>query len=467
MNKQKFSFGTEFQEAILHYIIYDKNGFKALDLCEDYYFTLIAHHVIAHALKIFYKKKKRIPSKPVLKEVLRDSYNTKKLGEMVLEEDKQEVDRIIERLYNNPLRDADEILENVVKFARYVNVKSDLEDMDPLDYNNYNTFASKIQTSINIGNNFDEDDGTFLVKDFGIRRYNREEDGKFPTPYWQINNWLTGGGLSPASLVVIASEAKRFKTGFFINLARGYMRMKKKVVIFDFENGEKAFTTRAEQSMMRATQPDLLSGVLDDRLAKVLRKYKRLGAEIVIKRFPAYKTTSNDLQAWMDMIYLKYGIKFDQAIVDYADLMGATSGRTDDDKRISDVYVDLKNLAADPRNNLETIWTASHVTREGAEKRRKTKYVANDLSKAIDKIRHCDLAIGLQETDEEVEAGVMRAEVMDGRETIRNAHALFWIDIALQNLREFTKAELNEYHTQIGYETKERKTTVVKKKSDL
>ena len=45
-DKNKFAFGTDFQQEILHYIIKDKNGILALNQVKDSYFTLINHKPI-------------------------------------------------------------------------------------------------------------------------------------------------------------------------------------------------------------------------------------------------------------------------------------------------------------------------------------------------------------------------------------------------------------------------------------
>ena len=55
-DKNKFAFGTDFQQEILHYIIKDKNGILALNQVKDSYFTLINHQVIAKALAKLSKK---------------------------------------------------------------------------------------------------------------------------------------------------------------------------------------------------------------------------------------------------------------------------------------------------------------------------------------------------------------------------------------------------------------------------
>ena len=70
-DKIKFSFDTSFQLEILRYIIQDKEGCLVLPLIKPNYLVLIEHSLICEELHKYYKKKKRIPSENVLKEVIK------------------------------------------------------------------------------------------------------------------------------------------------------------------------------------------------------------------------------------------------------------------------------------------------------------------------------------------------------------------------------------------------------------
>lgn len=446
---EKFRFGVDFQEAILHYTITDSNGLKIIDLYDDTYFTLTTHAIIAYCLKKFFKKKKRMPSQVVFKELLRKYYINNRGGNLVTEQDKIEVDRVIEKIYSQPLKDSDVILEETVNFARYVKFKAELENVDITDYNQYASVADRLKAAQNIGLADDPNEfGVMLVRGMEERAHRRDEDHLvFPTPIYQLNKLLNGGGTTQGNVFMLVSQAKRFKTGTMINLARGYLKKKKKILYVDLENGEKAITLRAEQSMMNQEQEAILSGKFDNRMIQLFKKYRRLGAEMNVKRFPAYTTTMGDIQAYCDKVYLKFGYKFDVVFIDFGDLLGSISGKKEEYDRINDAFVDMKNFA--DFNKLECLWTASHVTRE-AGKRRGTKYEQNDLAKCIDKIRHVDCAIGIQENDSEIQNGVQRWEIIDQRNGAQFGKCLFWADIRKQSLKEFTPEQVQEYMEQMG-----------------
>ena len=237
-----------------------------------------------------------------------------------------------------------------------------------------------------------------------------------------------------------------------INVARGYLKMKKKVLYIDLENGEDEIQIRLEQSVAKRTKKEILSGDFDEKTQKTLRKYKRLGAELVVKRFPAFATNAHHIQVYMDFLYREYGIRFDELIIDYAALLGATSGKIDDNDRISDVYVELANLASNPSNNIEHIWTAHHIKRD-AHKREESCYEGNDIAKCIDIVRHSQAIFGLNRNDDDLANDVFRMEVVEQRDGKPFGRALFHMDIDRQFAKEFTPSQRRKHLTQ--YETKD------------
>ena len=443
--QEKFEFDPEFQEVILKYTVTDRKGYKALQLYQDSYFTLLHHAAIAYALKKYFKKHKRVPEKPFLKEHVRALYTTNPEFRKFSKDDKKEVNDTIDKIYTEPVSGAEEILEKVRKFAQFVNFKEELEKIDVLDFDAYDTSINKLRAAINIGRQDETNHGIYLVEGMKDRAHRRDLYKQiFETPFKQLNNLLNGGGLTPAALVMLIGEAKRFKTGALLNIAKFYLRQKKKGVYFDYENAEEALTIRSEQGMIGASQEQVASGELDDKLLKLMRKYKRLGAELVIKRFPAYTSTVGDCQAFIDQEKQEKGITFDFAIWDYPDIMGSMSGEKDETKRISDVYLDIKNFLA--FNKMECGWVPSHTkANPQAQRHRGTRYTQYDLAKCVDKIRHVDLALGLQESPEEIKANIIRLEWVEGRNG-KKGKVLFWVDWEKQQIREFHKNEVREYN---------------------
>lgn len=447
--KEKFKFGLDFQELILQYCVTDLTGFKILEFFEDTYFTSLYHQIIAYGLKKYYKKNKRVPEEPYLREYLRSVYEKEKIFDTSLTgEDQDQVSTIIKKIYEGPVSEPDQVIEKCVHFARYVMFKEELENVDIENFDSYELAIENLKKANNIGFDLKKDYGTFVVSGMPDRAHKRNISHLVnPTPWVQLNRLLNGGGLKRGNVIVFMGKEKRFKTGFLLNTARGYLRMRKKVFYADLENGEDALTTRTEQGISHQSQEVINSEAWDEKLLKTFRKYKRLGAELVIKRFPALTTTANDIEKWLDEVKRDMGITFDVGIIDYGLLMGSVSGKQDTFGRVSDSFLDIKNLAETKK--LEAIYTAAHIKRDG-DKRTGSKYNTTDIADCIDIPKHVDAIFGIQESEEEIENGVMRLEVIAQRNGMRNGNCLFWVNMETQVATEFNKAQVKEYRDSLG-----------------
>lgn len=483
MAATRFKFDIDFQWQILKYTIKDKHGYKALFLYKPEYFTVIDQQIIAKGLHRFFKRKHRVPAtSSVMNEELNQLFKTKDYAQSLLEEDRARIKRKCKRLYKGILKEGDEILHKCRLFASYIEFKKSLEDVDLENFSQYEVYSKKFQKAINLGMEVDEKKGRFLVAGHRSRiteRYNTEDI--IPTPFRQINSLTNAGGYNKGSVIVVVDRPKKGKTLFLANVTAAYIKKKgnntkvnglykgkqraaKKVAYFDLENGETAIEIRLDQCLINKTKMEVLSHEYDDRLKKLYRQFRRFEGEVYIRRMPS-GTTANDIQKVLDDTYTEYGIRFEDVIVDYAALMAANSGAKDDFQRISDVYLDLKNLAE--KNNLDTLWTANHVKRE-AYKRRLTVYEPDDLAKCIDIERHVDAIWGLQQSKLEEANNVWRLELIEQRDGLSFGRALFWGDLKTQRLVEFTKEEEIRYNQELeklGDQGENRKETAQEKQS--
>lgn len=447
MGKEKFKFDLDFQWAILKYTLKDKHGYKAAQLYKPEYFDIIHQQVIAKAIHRFFKRKKRVPaSSHILNEELNNIFRTKDYAQSLLDKDRTDIKAKVRKLYKGTVQDGDEILHQCKLFASYVEFKRSLEDIDLENFQQYETYSKKIQKAINLGMEVEERKGRFLVAGHQNRiteRYNTEDI--IPTPYRQLNNLANAHGYTKGSVMVVIDRPKRGKTTTLVNLAASYIKRGKKVIYFDFENGEVAIEARLDQCIINKTKEEILSHAFDDKLKKVYRQYRRFQGEVFIKRMP-WGANCNDLQKELDDIYQEYGIKFDVAVLDYAALMGANSGQKDDFQRISEVYLDIKNWSK--TNNFDITWTAHHIKRE-AYKRRLTKYEPDDLAKCIDVERHVDAIYGIQQSVLEEKSNVLRLELIIQRDGVPYGLALFWLNLKTQRLVEFSKEEEHNYKEEL------------------
>ena len=443
--KEKFPFTLDYELDLLRYTCTNREGYQALELFHEDYFTSIEHGAIADCLRKYYKKKRRIPGATIFKEELIALFKTRDYANSLTAEDKATIFGLIPKLYTPP-RDGEDILKMCAQWASYVVLKDQIEGVNLLDFNSYTTFSNKVLKAINIGITEKKEVGTSLIKDIHERQFKRLDVNPIvPTPFHQINALTNAGGYVRGSIIVLLDKPKARKTLALTNVARGYMKMKKKVFFADLENGEDELTLRIEQQISKQTKPEILSGQYDEKVQRILRKYARLGGEIWIKRYPAGSTIL-DFQVDLDRLKRDEGVEFDDMVCDYAALMGSVSGKDDDFNRISDVYLDLANFGL--KNHLEHIWTANHIVRDG-KKRSKSKYTENDIAKCIDIVRHVQAIFGLNGNDYEIENNIMRMELVVQRDGKPWGRAVFHCDPNIQRIDEFTKNELIAYEHQM------------------
>lgn len=447
-SKDKFEFGEDFQENILQYAVTDKGGYRILSLIKDYYFTLTEHQIVAAAIKDFLKKKKKIPkSKTILREYLRKFLLNKQISQLLTAEDKPKIDALVIRIYRGPVKDGEEVLELTLKFARYIELKDTIETIDLKNFDQYEGFSSRIQKSIRLGTEFKENKGTLLIENLRDRQHRRKlQDEVIPTPFRQINSLTNAGGFPRSSVIVLMGPEKEFKTGAMVNIVRSGLRLRKKILYADLENGQDNLTTRLEQSISNKTKIEIIRGEFDDVVQKYFRKYKRLGSEVDVKRFPALTTNTSTIQSYIDDQYADLGIKYDWIIIDAPHLMGSLENIKEEEQRISNVFVEIKNLVE--RNAFEICYCAAHTKRD-AEKRFATKFVSSDIAKCMDITRTVDAIFGYNRSEVDKKLGTARLEIVDQRDGVSNGAAIFKVDYSKQRMEELSKTEVDIYYQSI------------------
>ena len=441
MDHNKFKFTTDFQYDLLRYTLIDGNGYKALEMYDDTYFTLTEHAIIAYTIKKYYKRKRVVPGRTIFLQELIKVMDSKNFSGNLTKADKEFILELAKGLYNGIVQDGNEILESVEKFSQYVDLKDVIENVDLLDYNQYDIFSRKVQKAISPRIQSIEERGSFLTKDVVDRQVRRKDvKSVIPLPFRALNELTNAGGYAKGSIFVILDKAKKFKTGMLVNIAKSCWKMGDNVLVVDLDNGEDEFMIRVEQSITRLTKTAVLDGSMDDFIHKTLTKRKN---EIIVKKFPALVTTANDIKSFIQYLYREYGIKINKLVIDYISKMGCISGKDSLFERISEAYIDIGNLALS--EEIEHVWTAQHVTREAAKNRMATRYDSTDIAGSIDISRHVQAIYGLNRSAEEELEGYQRMEIVDQRDGVPRGRAVFKIDIPKQLAIPLKGDELEKY----------------------
>lgn len=444
----KFTFSIEFQLEVLRFLIQGKESLLYIPKIKPGYFTLIEHSIVVEALIKFVKKYQRIPSEVLMIEQVKTLLEGKNYVDLVTKDDIPNIHKLISELYNKPLKDVDIVLENIHKFIAYIELKALNESMDFSDYNSYETYQSKLTKILQNSKPQKKDEPLLMVSGTAMRQLMRKVDPDVvPTPFWQLNKLGNGDGYPKNSLFVLIDRPKRRKTFALINIARGYLAMRKNVLYIDTENGKNQLMDRMIQSTLNKTKREMLTGDYDKMEQRHMRKYKRLGVEFIVERVPATIADCNTIKNLVRKLESEKGIKVHVIMIDYAAKLASISRDKDDVERINNVYIDIDNMGDEL--GLDAIWTAQHVTREGA-KHQETRYEDNDIASAISIIRNAKCVMGLNSTPDEEEHNIMRMEVVVQRDGVPTGRVMFNMDPERQRMKEFSREARAKYDESMG-----------------
>lgn len=444
----KFTFSIEFQLEVLRFLIQGKESLLYVRKIKPEYFTLIEHSIVVEALVKFVKKYQRIPSEVLMVEQVKTLLEGRDYVDLVTKDDIPNIHKLISELYNKPLKDVDIVLENIHKFIAYIELKALNESMDFSDYNSYETYQAKLTKILQSSKPQKKDEPLLMVSGTAMRQLMRKVDPDVvPTPFWQLNRLGNGDGYPKNSLFVLIDRPKRRKTFALINIARGYLAMKKNVLYIDTENGKNQLMDRMIQSTLNKTKREMLTGDYDKMEQRHMRKYKRLGVEFIVERVPATIADCNTIMNLVRKLETEKGIKVHVIMIDYAAKLASIARDRDDVERINNVYIDIDNMGDEL--GLDAVWTAQHVTREGA-KHQETKYEDNDIASAISIIRNAKCVMGLNSTQDEEEHNIMRMEVVVQRDGVPSGRVMFNMDPERQRMKEFSKEARAKYDESIG-----------------
>lgn len=448
----KFSFTPDFQLEILRFILRDKEGGLVLRRVKSSYLVLIEHALIFEGISKYFKKQGKMPSENILKQVIKELLESKAYVDLVTKDDLPSIQKLISNLYHIPLSDSEYIKERIYQFSTYVEMKNLNDSFDLDNFEQYEEYSRKIEKVLQKSKPKKEDEPLYMIRDVTERQFKRQsEPSVIPCPYRQLNDLTNAGGYPEHSVNVILDKPKAKKTFFMVNLARGYLRMKKSVLYIDTENGQDQIMDRFIQSSINKTKKELYSGEYDKLEAKHLRKLARFGVELVVERVPAMITDVTYIRE--KIIQLRnQGIDIRVLMVDYAGKLASISRDREDFERISNVYVDLQNLAEEL--HLDIIWTAHHITREG-KKHRLTRYDENDISGSIAIVRNAQVIMGLNSTEQEEKDNILRSEIVVQRDGLPSGRALFRCDVERQRCTEFTKEQRKNYDEVYGKKLEE------------
>lgn len=259
-------------------------------------------------------------------------------------------------------------VDQVVRFCRRQEVRRALLEVAPKteseDQDVWEEIEQRISTACNTGAN-SINIGTSYFAEYAQRCQNRfldEAQRCIPTGIDELDKYI-GGGLRAGQLGVWLGGTGTGKSVALPHCGKFAVMHKLKVVHYTLELNEIEVSTRYDAAWTGTPLYDLKdqSRAVEKKLHGLLAKY---GEALLIKGYPTNTATIETLKTHLVALRSNTGFIPDLVVVDYGDLIKATSNYNDEYADLGTIFKDLRGLAE--TLNIP-IWTATQANRTSTD----------------------------------------------------------------------------------------------------
>ena len=261
------------------------------------------------------------------------------------------------------------------------------------------------------------------------RGLNEDTGGRFPLVFETLTKELEGG-LSAKELAMVVAPPGVGKSLYLVNQGVRALMQNKKVLYISLEMSEDKIAARFDSVMSLISQKKLKQSfnLLQKRLGLFNDNFPN--GQLMIKEFPTGLANINDIRSLLVQLRNYEDFSPDVILVDYLELLRPTRDGLAEYQAQQRISEELRGIAVE--SNV-LVWTATQTNRQG----RAVKLITDsELADAYGKIRTCDYAISLNQTEEEFDDGLMRCYVMKSR----NGKQRFVVPLSL----DYTTLTMNE-----------------------
>ena len=251
----------------------------------------------------------------------------------------------------------------------------------------------------------------YLDLDERFEKLKAQQVVRTPTGIKVVDDALDGG-LAPKELVAFAAPPGAGKS-YLLCIAGSNMLLEGvNVLHYTLEMSEERVSLRYDMAILDRTIPEILDDVEDTKKQIELRKNLKLKkANLIIKEFPTKQASVNTIRAHIRKLKEQKGFVPDVVIVDYGDIMKATSRYNSRYEEQGAIFQELRGLGQELN---VPILTATQTNRGSMSKDMVTM---EDLGDSFDKARIMDALFMIMQTPEQKEEGLFKmveAKVRNG-----------------------------------------------------
>jgi replicative DNA helicase len=403
-----YDFSENIQRGILYLLKSNKDFYlQIINLVQPDYFEYPSHAKIFGNVKAHYEKYGKLPTDDFIIQDIKP-----KLGSRENASDYEDELAYINNVDTSTVGNTEYMLDLVEGFAKKEAMKAAIADsISLIKENRIDEVEALVRKALLI--NRDVDTGQDYFTDLTgrwDRIFNKKNEVKYKTVLPSINKSLEGG-LGAKEMAMVVAPPGVGKSLYLVNQGVQSMIEGRKVLYISLEMSEDKIAQRFDSIMTLVPQFKLKDPsnqlTVNERLELFQTEFP--GSQLVIKEFPTGQATINTIRNLL--VQLKNYDEFepDLLIVDYLELLRPTRDIQQEYHAQQKTAEELRGVAME-YNFL--VWTATQTNRQG----RMVKIITDaELGDSYGKIRTCDFAMSLNQSEEEFDEGKMRAYVIKSR----------------------------------------------------
>lgn len=403
----KYDFSDNIQRGMLFLLKSDPDFYSQIvNLVKPEYFEYNIHSNIFNTISAYYKEYKQLPTDDfILQEVKSVTSNKENISDYADELE------YINTLDTSCIANPEYFLDIVEDFAKKESMKNAItQSVTLIKEDRLGEIEDVVRKALTVSRFVDNGQAYFKsVSDRWDRIINKKEEKKYPTILQSLDDSLEGG-LGVKELAMVVAPPGVGKSLYLVNQAVKGLMEGDNVLYISLEMSEDKIAQRFDSIMSLIPQKKLKDPTAQLDLKERLDIFQEeFSGKLVIKEFPTSTATTNTIRALLTQLANYEEFSPDLIIIDYLELLRPTREIQHEYQAQQRIAEELRGLAME---NSILIWTATQTNRMG----RMVKVITDaELGDSYGKIRTCDFAVSLNQTEEEFDEGLMRAYVIKSR----------------------------------------------------
>lgn len=403
-----YEFSDNIQRGILYLLKSDRDFYlQIINLVKAEYFEFPSHSKIFTTVQEHYNKYGSLPNDDFIVQDVKSKLGPK-------ENVSDYVDEIdyINNVDTSTTKNKEYLLDIVETFAKRESMKSAIaESIQLIQQDKVDSVEEVVKKALLVSRDIDTGQDYFTdINERWHRQFNKTHETKYPTFIKALNDSLEGG-LGRKELSMVVAPPGVGKSLFLVNQGVYTMMEGKKVLYISLEMSEDKIAQRFDSIMTLVPQFKLKDPAnqltVKERLSIFQSEFP--GSQLVIKEFPTGQASINTIRNLLVQLSNYEEFEPDLLIVDYLELLRPTRDIQNEYQAQQRIAEELRGVAMEYGF---LVWTATQTNRQG----RMVKVITDaELGDSYGKIRTCDFAVSLNQSEEEFDSGKMRLFVMKSR----------------------------------------------------